>query len=208
MAERYDAHRKGGCMSARVCPWWIGWLLASPIRKLRHDPVRILAPHVREGMTVLEPGPGMGFFTIEAARRVGPSGRVIAVDLQPRMLAGLRRRAERAGVGARVETRVAVKQALGVSDLAGTVNFVLAFAVVHELPDAGRFFAEIRATLAPGGKVLVAEPRGHVKRDDFDASLAAAERAGLRREPGPPIPGSLTAVLSAATPRTVATPPS
>jgi hypothetical protein len=55
-------------MSARVCPWWLGWLLASPIRKLRHDPARILAPHVREGMTVLEPGPGMGFFTLELAR--------------------------------------------------------------------------------------------------------------------------------------------
>src|SRR5689334_15309979 len=101
-------------MSARVCPWWIGWLLASPIRKLRQDPARILAPHLREGMTVLEPGPGMGFFTVEAARRVGAAGRVVAVDLQPRMLAGLRRRAERAGVGDRVETRVAPKDGLGV----------------------------------------------------------------------------------------------
>ncbi len=67
-------------MSARVCPWWLGWLLASPVRKLFHDPARIVAPHVQEGMTVLEPGPGMGFFTLELARRVGPAGRVIAVD--------------------------------------------------------------------------------------------------------------------------------
>jgi len=79
-------------MSTHVCPWWLGPLLASPVRKLVQDPARILAPHVREGMTVLEPGPGMGFFTIELARRVGPRGRVIAVELQPRMLAGLRRR--------------------------------------------------------------------------------------------------------------------
>jgi ubiquinone/menaquinone biosynthesis C-methylase UbiE len=185
-------------MTDHVCPWWLGWLLASPVRKLLHDPARILAPHVREGMTVLEPGPGMGFFTVELARRVGPAGRVIAVDLQPRMLAGLRRRADRAGLGGRIVTRLAAKESLGVSDLAGAVDFVLAFAVVHELPDAARFFAEIRATLAPGGKVLVAEPSGHVKPAELETSLAAAVRAGLRREPGPPIARSLTAVLAAA----------
>ncbi len=185
-------------MSARVCPWWLGWFLTSPIRRLRHDPARILAPHLREGMTVLEPGPGMGFFTLDLARRVGPTGRVIAVDLQPRMLAGLRRRLERAGLGGRVEARLAAKGSLGVGDLAGKVDFVLAFAVVHELPDAGRFFAEIRAALAPGGKILVAEPTGHVKPKDFEATLAAAAGAGLRPEPGPAIARSLTAMLTAA----------
>lgn len=180
-----------------VCPWWIGWLLASPIRRLGQDPARILAPHVREGMTVLEPGPGMGFFTLELARRVGPGGRVIAVDLQPRMLAGLRRRVARAGLDGRIVTRLAPAESLGVDDLAGAVDFVLAFAMVHELPSAERFFAEIRATLAPGGKVLVAEPRGHVKPPEFEATLAAARRAGLVAEPGPVIVRSLTAVLAA-----------
>ena len=180
-----------------VCPWWLGGLLASPIRKIWHDPARILAPHVREGMTVLEPGPGMGFFTLELARRVGPGGRVIAVDLQPRMLAGLRRRADRAGLGRRIVTRLAAKGSLGADDLAGQVNFVLAFAVVHELPDAAPFFAELRTTLAPGGTVLVAEPAGHVKPADFEASLAAAAHAKFRREPGPTIARSLTALLAA-----------
>ncbi len=185
-------------MSERVCPWWLGWFLANPIRKLWQDPARILAPYVRPGMTVLEPGPGMGFFTLELARRVGPTGRVVAVDVQPRMLAGLRRRTERAGLAGRVATRLAGKDSLGVEDLAGAVDFVVAFAVVHEMPDAGRFFAEIRATLAPGGRVLVAEPSGHVKPPEFEATLAAAVRAGLRGEPGPAIAGSRTAVLVAA----------
>jgi predicted methyltransferase len=62
-------------MSRRICPWWLGYFLASPLRRwLRHDPTKILAPYVREGMTVFEPGPGMGFFTLELARRVGASG--------------------------------------------------------------------------------------------------------------------------------------
>ena len=78
-------------MPHAVCPWRIGYLLASPLRRLLHDPAKILAPYVREGMTVLEPGPGMGFFTLELARRVGASGRVVAVDIQPRMLDRLKR---------------------------------------------------------------------------------------------------------------------
>ena len=184
-------------MARRVCPWWIGYFLVSPLRKLVQDPAAILAPHVREGMTVLEPGPGMGFFTLELARRVGPSGRVVAVDLQPRMLASLRRRATRAGVADRIDTRVARPDALGVEDLAGKVDLVVAFALVHELPDAGRFFSEIRATLAPGGEVLVAEPAGHVGAAGFEESMAAATRAGLRREPGPKVWRSLTALLRA-----------
>jgi SAM-dependent methyltransferase len=185
-------------MAHRVCPWWIGYLLVSPIRRIVQDPAAILGQHVGEGMTVLEPGPGMGFFTLELARRVGPRGRVVAIDVQPRMLAALRRRAEKAGVGDRIDARAAAPDALGVADLAGKVDFALAFALVHELPDAGRFFAEVRATLAPRGKVLVAEPAGHVKPAEFEESMAAAARAGLRREAGPRVWRSHTAVLSPA----------
>jgi ubiquinone/menaquinone biosynthesis C-methylase UbiE len=180
---------------SHVCPWWMGWLLASPLRKLLQDPGRILAPHVREGMTVLEPGPGMGFFTLELARRVGPAGRVVAVDLQPQMLAGLRRRAERAGLAGRIDARLAAEDSLKVDDLAGQVDLVIAFAVVHELPDQERFFAEVRRSLGPEGAVLLAEPAGHVPLDAFEATLRAAERAGLRRAAGPTVRRSLTALL-------------
>lgn len=89
---------KEGSTPQRVYPWWLGYLLVSPLRRLSQNPGKVLAPYVREGMTVLEPGRGMGFFTLELARLVGPSGRVVAVDIQPRMLAGLRRRAARAGL--------------------------------------------------------------------------------------------------------------
>jgi SAM-dependent methyltransferase len=183
-------------MGHRVCPWWIGWLLASPVRKLLQDPARILAPWVRDGMTVLEPGPGMGFFTLELARRVGPGGRVVAVDLQPRMLAGLRRRLARAGLADRVDARRATAMSLGIDDLAGKVDLVLAFAIVHELPDAEAFFRETRRALAPSGRILLAEPAAHVGTAEFEATLATAMRAGLRAEAGPAISRSRTAVLS------------
>jgi predicted methyltransferase len=70
-------------MPREVFPWWAGYLLLFPARRLLQDPRKILAPYVSEGMTVLEPGPAMGFFTLELARLVGPAGRVIADEIRP-----------------------------------------------------------------------------------------------------------------------------
>jgi ubiquinone/menaquinone biosynthesis C-methylase UbiE len=167
-------------MAQRVCPWWIGYLLACPLRRWAHDPAKILAPYVRDGMTVLEPGPGMGFFTLPMARMVGATGRVVAVDIQPRMLDALRRRAGRTGLGERIETRLAQTDSLGLDHLAGQVDFALAFAVVHEMASAASFFSEVVRTLKPGGQMLLAEPAGHVRAPQFEAELRAAEEAGLQ----------------------------
>ena len=104
-------------MAKHVCPWWVGYLLVSPIRRWFQDPEKILSPYINEGMTVLDIGPGMGFFTIPAARMVGDSGRVIAVDLQDKMLKSLVKRAEKAGVAGRIVTKLCEPDNLGVSDL-------------------------------------------------------------------------------------------
>lgn len=183
-------------MAHRVCPWWIGYFLASPLRKLRQDPHAILSPLVAEGMTVLEPGPGMGFFTLELARLVGTAGRVVAVDVQPRMLAALRRRAGRRALEGRIETRQVAGESLGIADLAGRVDFVLAFAMVHEVPDAARFFAEVAGSLKRGARVLLAEPRGRVNPEAFAATLDLAAAHGLPVASRPAIASSHAAVLA------------
>jgi ubiquinone/menaquinone biosynthesis C-methylase UbiE len=168
-------------MSLRVCPWWIGKLMVSPIRQWFQDPVELLGPYAHEGMTVLEPGPGMGYFTLPLARMVGETGRVIAVDLQPRMLDGLRRRAEKAGLLSRIEVRQAMPDSLGIDDLAGKVDLVAAIAVVHEMPSGEHFFAEVAQALKPGGTVLLVEPSGHVRADKFNHEIHAACDAGLSK---------------------------
>jgi SAM-dependent methyltransferase len=182
-------------MPGRVCPWWLGYLLASPVRRWLEDPAKLLAPYVRAGMTVLEPGPGMGFFTLELARLVGPEGRVVAPDVQPRMIAGLKRRAARARLTDRVDARVVPPDTLDADDLAGTVDFALAYAVVHEMPDAARFFKETAAALKPGGSLLLAEPTGHVKPPEFEAELALAAHAGLQVVDRPALRRSHSALL-------------
>jgi len=69
-------------MASPTCPWWLGCLLASPLRRLIESPQTRLAPYVRPGMLILEPGPGMGFFTLELARWVEPRGHVSAAAFQ------------------------------------------------------------------------------------------------------------------------------
>lgn len=182
-------------MAHRVCPWWIGYLLASPVRKLWQQPRSIVGPYVVEGMIVLEPGPGMGFFTFELARLVGPSGRVVAVDVQARMLSALQRRAIRRRLEDRIDTRLASDDHLPIADLAGRFDFVLAFAMVHEVSDPARFFAEVAAALKPGGKILVAEPRGHVNEPAFADTLRLAGGHGLGVVARPAISASHAAVL-------------
>jgi len=181
-----------------VCPWWLGYWLASPLRRLWYDPAKIVVPYVRPGATVVEPGPGMGFFTLELARLVGPSGRVVAIDLQPRMLAGLERRLAKAGLAGRVECRRAQPDSLGVADLAGRADFFLAFAMVHEVPSPAAFFREAAGVLKPGAVLLLAEPKGHVKEADFADELKAAADAGFRIAGRPSIRRSCTALLERA----------
>lgn len=182
-------------MGTHVCPWWWGPVLANPLRRWLEDPAHILSPHLRPGMTVMEPGPGMGFFTLELARLTGPTGRVVAVDLQPRMLAGLKRRAKKAGLEERIETRVAEPERLGVDDLKEKIDFVLAFAMVHELPSPQSFFNEVAPCLKPGGCMLLAEPKGHVTEDSFTRQVKAAEEAGLIAAERPAIKRNMAVVM-------------
>ena len=162
------------------------------------NPAEIVAPYVRQGMTVLEPGPGMGFFTLELARRVGPAGRVVAVDIQPKMLSALGRRARKAGLEERIDIRLAQADSMPLNDLNGKVDFALAFAMVHELPDQVRFFSQLAGALKSGATLLLVEPSGHVKPPQFDAELRIAAAAGLVLASRPTVGHSHAALLSKA----------
>jgi ubiquinone/menaquinone biosynthesis C-methylase UbiE len=180
-------------MAEHVCPWWVGYILVSPIRRWFQDPDKILSPYISAGMTVLDIGPGMGFFTIPAARMVGDSGRVIAVDLQEKMLKSLVKRAEKAGVAKRIVTKLCEPDSLGVSD---PIDLCLAFNVVHEVPDASALFSEIKAILKPTGRLLLAEPgTWHISEKDFEGTLAKASTEGFKLIARPEIRGSQSALL-------------
>lgn len=163
-----------------TCPWWIGYLLASPVRRLFENPEKLLRPHVHPGDTVIDLGCAMGFFSIPLARLTGPRGRVVSVDVQERMLSSLRRRVGRAKLQDVVEIRRCEPGALGLDDLAGTADLALAWHVVHEVDDRAAFLKACYGALRPGGRLLLAEPVGHVPSDDFQAELSFAREAGFR----------------------------
>ncbi len=160
-----------------VCPWWFCYTFDNPLRRLFHDPEPLLAPFVKPGMTAVDIGCGMGYFTIPLARITGPGGRVIAVDLQQRMLDALLRRALKAGMADRITLHRCQKESLGVD---GPADFALAFWMAHEVPDKPRFFREIFAFLEQEGRLLLVEPKYHVTRGTFERTLAVCREAGFR----------------------------
>ncbi len=137
----------------------------------------------------------MGFFTLELARRVGGQGRVIAIELQPKMLDVLLRRARKAGLAERIEARQPQGDHLGVEDFRGRVDFALAFAMVHEVAKPRTLLADIYDALRAGGKLLLAEPMGHVRSEAFETTLSLAREAGFAPDSRPAIRRCHAAVL-------------
>ena len=177
---------------SHVCPWWGGYFIDNPLRRLLHKPEKILGPHVQPGMTAMDFGCGMGFFAIPMARLVGDHGRVLAVDLQPQMLDVLRQRATKAGVAARVNTHRCETDALGVTE---PVDFALAFYAAHEVPDLHKLLHEVHGCLRPRGSFLLVEPVGHVTKRRFQEMLELAHHAGLPVRKRPRIRLSHAALL-------------
>lgn len=173
----------------------MAWTFDNPLRKLFQDPERILGGLVREGMTVADIGCGMGYFSVAMAKMVGPSGRVLSVDLQEKMLQYLKKRASRAGVIERITTVLAEPDDVKIT---GQADFMLAFWMVHEVKDIPRFFGQVTATLKPGGKVLYVEPRMHVTQKRFEEILGHAKDAGFAENDGPKVGMSRSAVLEKA----------
>jgi ubiquinone/menaquinone biosynthesis C-methylase UbiE len=176
-----------------VCPWWVCFTFDNFIRKLFHNPENILAPYVHEGDTVLDVGPGMGYFSIPLARMVGDKGKVIAVDVQAPMMAALRKRARKQGLEERIVSHVCEADSIGIQE---PVDFALAFWMIHEVPNQSKLFCEIKLLLNPEGQFLVAEPAIHVTRSMFEETLKRAGEAGFKVTGGPKIFMSRTALLS------------
>ncbi|MDY6973793.1 MAG: methyltransferase domain-containing protein [Thermodesulfobacteriota bacterium] len=163
-------------MPGRLCPVWIGYLLVCPVRKWFQNPEKILGPYVEVGMKALDIGCAMGFFSLPLARMVGSSGKVICVDVQEKMILSLEKRVRKSRLADRIETRVCTENSLNLDDITEEIDFALACAVVHEVPDVYGFFSDTYKTISPTGRLLLFEPGGHVSEKDFTATISAARQ--------------------------------
>jgi ubiquinone/menaquinone biosynthesis C-methylase UbiE len=142
-------------------------------------------------MTVLDIGCGMGYFSIAMAR-MAENTRVIALDIQERMLEIMKKRASRAGVLDRISPRLAESGSLGLGE---GIDFALSFWMVHEVPDRKRLLSQVHALLKDGGRYLIVEPRIHTGNDYFRELESIIEEAGFRIIDRPPVSLSRAVLL-------------
>ena len=179
-----------------ICPVEYAGSLDNPIRKLIHKPHRILEAYISKGMTVLDLGCGPGFFTIEMAKLVGETGRVIAADLQQGMLDKVAGKIRGTDLEQRIELHKCQDDMIGISK---KVDFVLAFWMVHEVTDQHRLFEELKSVMNPGGRIWIIEPRIHVTEKSFKMMISRLESTGLEIIERPGIWLSRSVLLTAGT---------
>lgn len=138
------------------CPVWLHWLveLDNPFTKTNRAAVIVRQLELRPGMVVLDMGCGPGRLTLPLAREVGPTGKVVAVDIQAGMLQRLRDKARTAGL-ANIEF---IRAAAGEAGLQrDCFDRALLVTVLGEIPDRGAALKEIMTALKPGGILSLTE---------------------------------------------------
>ena len=171
-------------LGPHTCPWWFGCTFDNPLRRFSHRPESILCEFVSPGDTAVDIGCGLGYFSIALAELVGPTGRVVAFDVQTQMVERARQRAERKNLGNRTDFRVCAPDHMGFD---GKADFVLAFWMLHEVPDPEQLLIEVRSFLRPSGHLMIAEPRLHVSKTRFSATIELARRNGFQVVKGPEV---------------------
>jgi ubiquinone/menaquinone biosynthesis C-methylase UbiE len=182
---------------AHICSHQHVWTFDNFLRPLLHNPEKIFSPYVKPGMRVMDVGCGAGFAALGLAKLVGETGKVVAVDVQPEMLAKVESRSRKLGLVDRIETHLCQADALQVEGLFDMVN---AFFMVHEVPDTERFLEQIYACLGPDGIFLIIEPKFHVSKKRFRAMLKIAQQIGFDILNHPKIRFSQAVVLAKSKP--------
>jgi ubiquinone/menaquinone biosynthesis C-methylase UbiE len=121
------------------------------------------------------------------ARMVGPEGRVISVDIESRAVERLQRRARKAGLDGYIDARVCDARDLGLAEYEGRVDLVTVIHTLHEFEDLPGFLRQVAGLLKPAGRMLVVEPRGHIKPEQFAAELKVCRQIGFRELDPPPV---------------------
>lgn len=136
-------------------PQFMAAAIDNPLRRRIQPPQETPIRHgIHAGMTVLEVGPGNGTYTLATARRVGDRGKVVTVDIEPRMIERVERLANMEGVR-NIEARVADVYDLPFEN--GTFDVVYMIAVIGEIPEPEEAMREFHRVLSPWGTLVFSE---------------------------------------------------
>lgn len=168
-----------GMGKGRVYPAGKAGSLLNPLRRLIQPPGRIVDRlALTPGARVLEIGPGPGYFSIEAAKRI-PSGLHCLFDLQAAMLRLAQSRIDQAGVA---NCRAVQGDALQLPFRDDSFDVSFLVAVLGEVPDPATCLREVRRVLRPGGLLSITEMRGDPDRIRPEHLRALGEGASLTFE--------------------------
>lgn len=137
-------------------PEFLAELIDNPWRRrIIQPPDKTAIRHgILPGMTVLEVGPGTGTYAIASARRVGDKGKVVAIDIEPKMVDRVRKKMEREGM-TNIEARVGDAYDIPFAD--GTFDVIYMITVIGEIPSPERALREFHRALSPTGTVAFSE---------------------------------------------------
>jgi len=159
-----------------ICPAERAGGLDNAFRRFLQKPQKILNPFIKTGMTVLDVGCGPGFFSVEIAKMLNGSGKVIAADVQDGMLNIIRKKINGTSLQPIIELHKSDFERIGVVE---KVDFVLAFWMVHEVRNKETFFKELSSILKPDGLILIVEPLFHVSKKEFSAMVNTIQKCGF-----------------------------
>jgi len=141
-----------GVMGYGGAPW-----LERSERQEEEEPEKALdAIGIKPGMVIADVGSGTGYFSRRMARRASPGGKVYAVDIQPQMLADLKKMAAKEGI-TNIETILSKEDDPMLPE--GAVDLILMVDVYHEFAKPQIMLRKMRAALKPGGRMVLLEYR-------------------------------------------------
>ena len=143
-------------------------------------------------MTVLDLGCGPGFFSVEIARMLYNSGKVIAADLQEGILNIVRNKLKGTELEQKVILHKCNEENIGITE---KVDFILAFYMIHEVPDQHKLFRELKSIIKPKGQIFIIEPKFHVSKKSFSSMAERIVSLGFDIEDSPEIFFSRTVLL-------------
>jgi ubiquinone/menaquinone biosynthesis C-methylase UbiE len=169
----YNKEYKG-----HVCDHSHSLFLDNSLRRIFQNPKKIVGEYIKEGDTIIDLGCGPGFFSIDMAKMVGGKGKVYSVDLQIEMLDKLKKKANRYHLSNQIHLHQCSQNQIGLNNDTNA-DFILAYYMVHEIPDPVRFLSEVKLLLKKGGRFLIVEPLFHVSKEKFLTLSRKAESLGF-----------------------------
>jgi ubiquinone/menaquinone biosynthesis C-methylase UbiE len=157
------------------CPAWLSWMVDNPF-SMRRTSSTLAQLELSPGLNVLDAGCGPGRLAIPIAQAVAPDGSVVAVDIQPSMLARARAKAARASV----TNLVFIEAGLGNGNLPPAhFDRAVLSTVLGEVPDRAGSLREIYGAIKSGGFLLVNEVMGDPHYQPLARVKSLAEKAGF-----------------------------